>query len=734
MPRAKASSSRRTRSFEGCGTCRRRHVKCDGIKPSCLTCKAIGARCDGFTAELKWMKSLYGGSDDREIVSSEPDVSLATRRHLYTDDDRQRMNDSMALSFQDTSIDASLSELDQKSKLKNGISNEDLVVGPFAVLNFAKAQGPLSTIEETTTEAQQAAVSPVLDTPLTIDSLTGLDDSLQWADLFGFGSNGMFLDNDLFDPMLDLNNNTNMIFPDRDTANGNELNTFMLPLHNDWTGPNVAAAKVSNWEAMDETIVLSEAQQLLKHFRNNVIRRRCSLPTTYKSPWYVTLLPEAINTLAHLSYLDTPVSSAKKSNLFGILAISAYHLSKLPSFDWQSNRDSGYWSEIAGFCTREAKSHLQHSLQHEFNGPAKAKYKDQMSAVFSLLALAVIAGTSEDARCYLIDCERLMRYRGLAKRTISRKCRLLHHMYAWYRIIGESTYVLHEYGEGTTPQSLQFVVGTIPPQNSTQESGAGSRLDDFLRLELRPEDSDLDLSQTKEPELSLRDIHLEDSRTNSATMYDQIFGVSETWLSLVSQTTRLANKMDSVKANGAANDKISRLLQRRAARLEDMICSFAAQFEPICKGEQWAANSAMHNALNSGLVILFYRRIRNVNPWILQSHVDDVIAALDAFDQALSSKTWEGPGTPWPAFLAGCEAETRERRDRLTNWLEKAASMTEFHSYEQARNLLRAVWARREKSQLDLDAEASSEHDPAGSLMTSWVEICREQKTWLMAF
>lgn len=165
-----------------------------------------------------------------------------------------------------------------------------------------------------------------------------------------------------------------------------------------------------------------------------------------------------------------------------------------------------------------------------------------------------------------------------------------------------------------------------------------------------------------------------------------------------------------------------------------MICSFAAQFEPICKGEQWAANSAMHNALNSGLVILFYRRIRNVNPWILQSHVDDVIAALDAFDQALSSKTWEGPGTPWPAFLAGCEAETRERRDRLTNWLEKAASMTGFHSYEQARDLLQAVWARREKIQLDFDADSSSEHEPAGSLMTSWVEICREQKTWLMAF
>lgn len=168
---------------------------------------------------------------------------------------------------------------------------------------------------------------------------------------------------------------------------------------------------------------------------------------------------------------------------------------------------------------------------------------------------------------------------------------LVDRRYAWYRIIGESTYVLHEYGEGTMPHNLQFVVGTISPQSSTQESGPGSRLDDFLRLELRPEDSDLDLSQSKEPELSLRDIHLEDSRTNSATMYDQIFGVSETWLSLVSQTTRLANKMDSVKANGAANGKISRLLQRRAGELDPV--SLASRTDFRWKNYAFSLNSSI---------------------------------------------------------------------------------------------------------------------------------------------
>lgn len=45
-----------------------------------------------------------------------------------------------------------------------------------------------------------------------------------------------------------------------------------------------------------------------------------------------------------------------------------------------------------------------------------------------------------------------------------------------------------------------------------------------------------------------------------------------------------------------------------------------------------SASEAMLRALNSALVVFFYRRIRGVHPWILQVHVNDVIEALKAFD------------------------------------------------------------------------------------------------------
>ena len=163
-----------------------------------------------------------------------------------------------------------------------------------------------------------------------------------------------------------------------------------------------------------------------------------------------------------------------------------------------------------------------------------------------------ISINQRDARCYMIDAERLLRVKGLAKRDISRKCRLLHHVYSWIGIVGESTYVLHDYA------SYGPVVGNMSALNQAHQLhgnrerrkesarsrlGPNARLDDFLRLEPHSSDSDLEIDELKDGD-GLRDIHLEDSRHWGDTMY-HIYGISETWLSLVSQTTRLANIMDA---------------------------------------------------------------------------------------------------------------------------------------------------------------------------------------------
>ena len=85
MPQIK-KSPRRTRALGSCKTCRRRHVKCDRRRPSCLTCQAMGISCEGFSAEVRWipsrMQEVSDGGD--EAVEKQISVGDGVRRHLYT--------------------------------------------------------------------------------------------------------------------------------------------------------------------------------------------------------------------------------------------------------------------------------------------------------------------------------------------------------------------------------------------------------------------------------------------------------------------------------------------------------------------------------------------------------------------------------------------------------------------------------------------------------------------------
>lgn len=176
-----------------------------------------------------------------------------------------------------------------------------------------------------------------------------------------------------------------------------------------------------------------------------------------------------------------------------------------------------------------------------------------------------MSGNYKDARCYILDAERLLRLRGLAKRWISRRSRLLHHVYGWIRIVGESTFVLHDYD--ACALNIERLMGSHHDQSnrsSAESQGPGTqqhsvasqemdheRLDDFLRLRPHASDSDLEIEEPKEQEVGRRDIHLEDSRKFQDTMMPMIYGVPETWLSLVSQITRLANLMEMLKASSS---------------------------------------------------------------------------------------------------------------------------------------------------------------------------------------
>lgn len=255
-------------------------------------------------------------------------------------------------------------------------------------------------------------------------------------------------------------------------------------------------------------------------------------------------------------------------------------------------------------------------------------------------------------------------------------------------------------------------------------------LDNFLRLETRQLSADFNEQQYGESNASVEDIHMTGSRRELDDMYMQIYGLPETWLRLISQTTRLANVMDH---RNPQRDRIEadRLvsLESYASRLENTICGFAYRMKsqknsPGAAGDFGARGPHVHMvcALSFALVIFFYRRIKHANPWILQGHVDSVIQSLHNFDAALLEHSLSGPGTAWPAFIAGSEAMDPEQRQPIIKWLDAAISKCGFRSYESAKEIIMEVWRRRDDEAQRRSISVSESH--------TWMDTCRDMKIW----
>lgn len=347
--------------------------------------------------------------------------------------------------------------------------------------------------------------------------------------------------------------------------------------------------------------------------------------------------------------------------------------------------------------------------------------------------------------------EKTIRLRGLPKKHVSRRARLLHHIYAWTRIISESTNVCFD----EIPRE-EFAEISVNPKDNREAANVGGSsggrlakhsslrsevtLDNFLRLETRPsDDDDLNIHSHKDANSSVRDIHLADSRQDSENMYMEIYGVPETWLSLVSQTTRLANVLDHLSIGDSSDAQRFMSLQSRVSRLEDTICAFvsrsesslAEQIEQCTSPRGPMPHKYMVHVLSSALLIYFYRRIRGVNPCILQTKVNDVLFSLHSFDEALARHGLLGPGTAWPIFVAGAEAMSGSQREWILSWLEKAVTKCGFESYKVTKEILVEVWRRRDRGIV------SSRTGMIGSRATiestafcTWVDTCRSMRKW----
>lgn len=341
----------------------------------------------------------------------------------------------------------------------------------------------------------------------------------------------------------------------------------------------------------------------------------------------------------------------------------------------------------------------------------------------------------------MIESERLLRTCGLAKRIISRKTSYLHHTYTWVRIVGESTYVLRKYKgsvsnvpRGTCSQNEPKITPTQHGSSRDPHSDPHPRLDDFLGLE--PTQPKYDGCVNNESPSG--DIHLQVYEGKSDHALRFLYGISETWLSLVSQTTRLANYIERLAISCEKLDNaFLESLERRKKQLENMIWAFTGSGSSLDQGTETGGSSQrirqsgrqtpsagprahLLQAFNHALIIFFYRRIQNVHPRIIQQRVDNVIQALRDFDSICEKESINTPGSPWPAFVAGCEAMESEQRAFFRGWLQKSFEKTGFTRFNTTIACVQECWRRQDEFLRN------------GRQGWTWVHVSKDQGIYVM--
>ncbi|KAK4624179.1 hypothetical protein CLAFUW4_06292 [Fulvia fulva] len=171
-----------------------------------------------------------------------------------------------------------------------------------------------------------------------------------------------------------------------------------------------------------------DALILLKHYLSSVLP--FFTPFRHlKTPWHVLFLPLVKNTFVGLA-LQEAVGEASLCVFYGILSIGASSLG--------GTSHAPIWHRKSEIYKHKACEHARASLQSAYEEPKQAKYKTQLMVLLTMAQMATVSGTRYEAEYFLLESERLIRLRGLGRRK-SRKCRLLHHCYAYERIFYEST-------------------------------------------------------------------------------------------------------------------------------------------------------------------------------------------------------------------------------------------------------------------------------------------------------
>ncbi|CAG8020568.1 unnamed protein product [Penicillium salamii] len=681
----------RNRSLTGCSTCRSRHLKCDETRPGCQLCLTFGLPCPGYQAELKWTQYTHFQSKSRRKDEA---LDRVFRRQLFSEIEQESMTRLTVESLGTHDVNEVVDNLDRENHAQPDDRRQSLLQGPFGVFNAApndtssvNSIGPSSNPGKShmATPQQTHAVPTLPNSPL--DSWTP--------------------------GLLTPSSQMQTLFPSPGQSSESEIATIMH--QNNYSDGGISALAALNHSPFSpssattaiqqESFVMPErAPQLLRYFKNEVGSLSYPLRGNKRCPWQTIHLPRAEKAYAEL-LLHQTASNTLFCLFYSLLAASCYHLlyKKDSSLDWES--DGKKFHELS-------RRYLELGIRQEIAMDGKVKYKELLMALLSMTMLEIACGKFADAQNLLVESECLIRKRGLSKAHKSVKVRILHHVYTYIRIMAEST----------CGCALMDICPTRPSQWLASDETNFASLRSF-RVVDHSTTSDLDSTLEKTSHIGTNDIHLEILGVWKESLFQELYGLPESLIGLLSQTIRLANEQELLHRDTTVDIDLVLSLNERTKTLEHQVLSW--------KGDQAASVSqedgsrtmspdskntrsdyAISLVVHQGLILFYYRRMHNMNALILQDTVRKVLGFVKEIEISRLSNYHREASLLWPTFIAACEALEPELQTGLLDWIASTGTRTSIPAFAAAADVVQRVWEmRQEKMDYTLSWFNVMEHD-----------------------
>ncbi|CAN8104349.1 unnamed protein product [Discula destructiva] len=723
-----------SRSFKGCYTCRKRRIKCDERQPACRQCRRAGVTCGGYVKNIIF---------DFELRARGKETSGPAhfRRPFSTEHERGCMSRWLisAVAPGATAKVLRLLDDDAEAMLADGSHGRDCTRGPFSAFpawGQVKDRDPSpSDLTRQSLDLSQSSEDPseptqhdqVLEDDIAEIGLEQIRDDWHvspWPqceaapiteqehhdayhmapanidideeaptttyDLFGEGSAQITADmerpfcdqvapNAAFEPGLvarissTLENN----FWDPNLATAEDLfRSPEMPLIQDDFYPAAVGvtSTIPSFMNAHQNPILVQAIPLLKHYGSSVIASISPFRHN-NTPWHIMFLAQLKTCLASLT-LREALDEAGLTTFYGSLAISALSLGMISQ--------SQMWLDHSVQYQRQACTYARAVLRKPYIELDADEYKSALIALLTMAQMALFSGKQDQTEGFLLETEKLVRLRGLAKKK-TRKMRLLHHCYVHMRLFHESIFVASGGAESSHRRDIRQAV---------ESSGLSSSSDNLSFRLLHWNDLLREMTVVKDQIEGENDLHIARPGLFPSTMYPEIFGIPETCFFFWSQIIRLGNEKDLAEQDTESDPTPLRGFTNRAKAIERGINQL--QDKALVRQEDDSRIlTSLLDGMQSALRLYFYRRIYDVSSSMLQPIVISVRNWLFDYDQANPDFLHGSFGLMWPAFIAACEADGAELQSSFRLWFRNAARRSGLGCFSENARLVEQVWEAR---------------------------------------